>query len=232
MVVAVILAGGLGTRLREIVPDVPKPMAPINGRPFLEHQMDYWIAQGVTRFVLSVGYRAEIIMSHFGDSYAGADVSYAVEERPLGTGGGLLLAAAGLDEDFLVLNGDTYFEVALSTLRERHRAGGADWTIALFRSDETKRYLGFDVAPDGRVLGLSPKHGEAAPLANGGVYLMKPSALASAGFAAGSNLSLENDLLPAFLSGARRVFGVACQGRFIDIGVPEDYTQAQSFLSN
>src|SRR5215471_11172514 len=92
MTLAVILAGGLGTRLRGTVPDVPKPMAPIRGRPFLEYQLDYWIGKGINRFVLSVGYRHEVIIDHFGASYRGAELSYAIEHTPLGTGGALLLA--------------------------------------------------------------------------------------------------------------------------------------------
>src|SRR5205085_7892557 len=103
----VVLAGGLGTRLRSAVPDVPKPMAPIAGRPFLEYQLDYWIGKGIDRFVLSVGYRHELIIDHFKARYRGAHIAYAIESSPLGTGGGLLRAVneARLDSPFLVLNG-------------------------------------------------------------------------------------------------------------------------------
>ena len=115
MTTAIILAGGLGTRLRSTVPDLPKPMAPIAGRPFLAHQMDHWIGQGVSRFVLSVGYRHEAISSHFGRRFHGAAIDYVVETSPLGTGGAVKLATAGLprDEYTLLLNGDTYFDVPL-----------------------------------------------------------------------------------------------------------------------
>ena len=115
MTTAIILAGGLGTRLRSAVPDLPKPMAPIAGRPFLAHQMDHWIGQGVSRFVLSVGYRHEAISSHFGRRFHGAAIDYVVETSPLGTGGAVKLATAGLprDEYTLLLNGDTYFDVPL-----------------------------------------------------------------------------------------------------------------------
>jgi D-glycero-alpha-D-manno-heptose 1-phosphate guanylyltransferase len=85
MITAIVLAGGLGTRLRSVVPDLPKPMAPIKGRPFLEYQLDYWIAQGVDRFVLSLGYRHEVIVEHFGNSYQGVKLDYVVEPTPLGT---------------------------------------------------------------------------------------------------------------------------------------------------
>ena len=84
---AIILAGGLGTRLRETVPNLPKPMVPIHNRPFLEHQMDYWIEQGITQFILSVGYLKDIIINHFGNSYKGVSIDYAIDTSPLGTGG-------------------------------------------------------------------------------------------------------------------------------------------------
>src|ERR1700689_3743433 len=89
---AIILAGGKVTRLRGEVPDLPKPLAPVDGRPFLEHQMSYWVSQGVTRFVLSVGYKAEMIISRFGSQFRDAQVVYAIEDKPLGTGGALLFA--------------------------------------------------------------------------------------------------------------------------------------------
>ena len=108
---AIILAGGLGTRLRNTVPDLPKPMAPINGRPFLEYLLDYWITQGVENFVISVGYRHQQIVSHFGNRYKKANLQYAIEDTPLGTGGGLCLAITKLPvlEPFLLLNGENNF---------------------------------------------------------------------------------------------------------------------------
>src|SRR5512135_2706910 len=169
---AIILAGGLGTRLRRTVPDLPKPMAPVSGRPFLEYQMDYWIAQGISHFILSVGYRHEDIMNHFGNRYQDASVEYCIEETPLGTGGGVLLAAEkiGHNQPFLLLNGDTYFAVDLKTLDEFSRANKADWTFSLFRTSEEGRYMGMDVSPQGRILELKSGTGQPDRLANGGVY--------------------------------------------------------------
>ena len=103
MITAVILAGGLGTRLRSVVPDLPKPMAPVNGRPFLACQMDYWLQQGIQHFVLSVGYRHQSIMDYFGSNYCGSPVEYVVEDTPLGTGGGLLLAVEKLIKESLIM---------------------------------------------------------------------------------------------------------------------------------
>ena len=110
MTEAIVLAGGLGSRLKAAVPDVPKPMAPINGRPFLEYLVDYWAGQGVDRFVLSVGYKREVIEEHFAVRHKGMEMDYAVENQPRGTGGGLLLALKHLRRSgtFLILNGDTF----------------------------------------------------------------------------------------------------------------------------
>lgn len=230
---AVILAGGLGTRLRGVVGDIPKPMAPVGGRPFLEHQLDYWIKQGIRHFVLSVGYRREIIMKHFGEKYRDARIEYAVEEAPLGTGGGLLLAVKRLDPHapFLLLNGDTFFEVSLAELAGVHIQNRSDWTFSLFRTDEKKRYLGMDVDPGGRILSLRPDPGQPGQFANGGVYLVNPESLSAPVCKPGLKLSLEDDILPALFAGGTRFFGYECRGRFIDIGLPEDYLRSSEILT-
>ncbi len=231
MITAVVLAGGLGTRLREAVADVPKPMAPINGRPFLEHQLDYWAGQGVARFILSVGYRHDTISRHFGASYRGIPVAYAIESQPLGTGGGLLLAARELAVagPFLVLNGDTHFEVALGTLREFHAARGADITLSLFRSPQQGRYTGLDIGAAGEVLSLNA--GQKGGLANGGVYLMERRFLDGGPWRPSSPVSLEEDILPTALRAGKRMFSMEFTGRFLDIGIPEDYARAGELLS-
>lgn len=220
----------MGTRLRSAVPDLPKPMAPVHGRPFLAHQMDYWIDQGVNRFIVSVGYMKEVIMDHFGASYRATPLSYAIEDEPLGTGGGLLLAAQGLSEPFLVLNGDTFFGVGLDVLLEFHAAHQSEWTFSLFRTNEIGRYMGLDVKADGEIVSLKSGTGQPGRLANGGVYLINPSVLAMAKFAPGQKLSLEDDLLPAFLAQGGKLHGLECPGGFIDIGVPQDYFRAAEVL--
>lgn len=231
---AIVLAGGLGTRLRGTVPDVPKPMAPVNGRPFLEHQLDYWIGQGIHDFILSVGYRREVIMDHFAGTYRGAAIRYVCEDEPLGTGGGLLLAAAELpaDRSILVLNGDTFFEVPLANLSAFHIQHRSSWTFALFRTDECGRYMGMQVAADGRILALrSGMAGQSGFLANGGVYLVEREPLASCGFVKGAKASLEDDIMPAILAAGGCFHGFECAGRFIDIGVPDDYFRAAGLLT-
>jgi len=230
---AIILAGGLGTRLRGVVPDLPKPMAPVNGRPFLQHQLDFWIGQGISRFVFSVGYKHEAITGHFGSNYRGAEIRYAVEDQPLGTGGGLLLAAPYLPDHgpFLVLNGDTYFEVALEALLAFHSTNRADITLALFRTQVDGRYMEVRTGPRGDILDLKSAAGIKGGLANGGVYLIERIALESLSWNHRSPLSLEDDILPDAARAGRRLMGFECAGRFIDIGVPEDYARAASLLA-
>lgn len=232
MTTAIILAGGLGTRLRAAVPDLPKPMAPIDGRPFLEHQMDYWLDQGVRRFILSVGYRREHIIGHFGRRYRGAAIEYAIEEQPLGTGGGLSLALALLkgDEPVLLLNGDTFFEATLASLRDFFQARRAQWVFSLFRTDEAGRYMGMAVDDDGCTTSLRSGHSVVGALANAGVYLVDPGAVRAANFQPGERFSLEDDLLPRLQSSGARLYGKEFSGRFIDIGVPADYARAAAIL--
>ena len=230
--IAIILAGGLGTRLKETVPNLPKPMAPIRNRPFLEHQMDYWIKQGINRFILSVGYLKELIIEHFGNTYKGIPIEYAIENEPLGTGGGLLLAEKGLTEPFLVLNGDTFIEVDLDNLYEFHLERKSEWTFSLFRTSQFERYMGIDVSPNGEILSLKSESKKSSGLANGGVYLIEPSVLGSLTFKAGDKASLEDELLPNFISNGGVLYGKECKGKFIDIGVPEDYYQAIDILPN
>ena len=231
MTTAVVLAGGLGTRLRSAVPNMPKPMAPLDGRPFLACLMDYWISQGVNHFVVSVGYMKEVIMDYFGSSYRSIPIAYAIEETPLGTGGGLLLAAQGIMEPFLVLNGDTFFEVDLAKLLKFHTKSASDWTFSLFRTSDFGRYMGMEVSENGKIISLKMDSEAQNRLANGGAYLVSPSSLEKSGFKAGEKFSLEDELLPALMSQECNLFGIEFNDSFIDIGIPQDYLRAANILS-
>ena len=230
---ALILAGGLGTRLREAVPDVPKPMAPIRNRPFLEHQMDYWIGQGVTRFILSVGYKHELIETHFGSMYRQCPVVYAREATPLGTGGGLLLGL-GLAQDELVLalNGDTFFDVSLTDMRTRHDAAHADVTVALRRVAHNDRYGEVALDKQGMVLSFSSAASGGEGIINGGIYLLRPAALLGLGYVPGDKVALEQDLFPRLFKAGKRMAGFISDTTFIDIGIPDDYYRASDVLPN
>jgi D-glycero-alpha-D-manno-heptose 1-phosphate guanylyltransferase len=185
------------------------------------------------RFVLSVGYRHEAIVAHFGDSYHGVPLSHSIETTPLGTGGGLLLA---LDRvaghlPFLLLNGDTYFEADLGALHRFHAAKQSEWTFSLFRSPQDGRYMGMGVDDSGRITTLKSGSAGCGQWANGGVYLVDPDLLRAGPWAPGARLSLEDDILPAAFDSGRRLYGLECAGAFIDIGVPEDYLRAPGLLT-
>jgi D-glycero-alpha-D-manno-heptose 1-phosphate guanylyltransferase len=229
---AIILAGGLGTRLRSAVPDVPKPMAPIRGRPFLEYLMTYWVSQGITRFVLSVGYRRQTIEEHFGQRYGAAEIDYAVEATPLGTGGGLIIAMSKMRSQgpWLVLNGDTFFEVNRNELAQFHDERGADATLALHPVDDNRRYTGVELAADQRITQLTSAAG-GRRLVNGGVYLLGAALLAGLPYRAGDRVSLETEILENALLRHKRLYGMVSPGAFIDIGVPDDYARAAELLT-
>jgi D-glycero-alpha-D-manno-heptose 1-phosphate guanylyltransferase len=232
MTTAVILAGGLGTRLRSVVPNMPKPMAKIGERPFLEYLMDYWINQGVTQFVLSVGYKSRIIIDHFGSKYKKIPITYAEEIEPLGTGGALILAAQGLNKPFLLLNGDTYFEVSFKELNFFHQHNQSDWTIALFKANEPDRYGGITLDANSNISHLKTAKSQSGEFANGGVYLINPMILDCSLFEPGKKYSLEDEVLPVLITGKKKIMGFKQSGRFLDIGIPSDYHFAQSFIPN
>jgi D-glycero-alpha-D-manno-heptose 1-phosphate guanylyltransferase len=233
MTSAIILAGGLGTRLRAAVPDLPKPMAPVNEKPFLAHLMQYWIAQGVDHMVLSVGYRYQMIIDYFGTQFEGISLEYAIEEAPLGTGGGLILASKKVNqkENFLLLNGDTYFEVELKDLINFSNKTNADWCFSLFRTAEEGRYLGLNILPDGQITSFKSSTGSLERLANGGVYLVNPRALSSIPLMCEDKLSLEEDVFGMGMEMGQRFYAVEFQNTFIDIGVPDDYRRSSILLA-
>ena len=225
---AFILCGGLGMRLRQVVSSVPKPMAPVVGRPFLEYLLDFWITQGVSDFVLAVGYKHESICQHFGQSYRGIPVSFSVEDAPLGTGGALLLALQRFPskDSILLLNGDTYFEVSLIAMKETMEAKSADGVIALFEGQQDERYAGVALDDAGRIVSLSSQQSEGVRYFNGGVYLLGPEFFNESRWQREGTLSLETEWIPGALRAGMRIYGYPGNGPFIDIGVPEDYARA------
>jgi D-glycero-alpha-D-manno-heptose 1-phosphate guanylyltransferase len=206
-------------------------MAPVKGRPFLEHLMNYWIAQGIGHFVISVGYKYEHIIQYFGDSYQTAKIEYSIEETPLGTGGGLLLAHNKLNaqKPFLLLNGDTYFKVSLTRLIAFASHHDADWSFCLFRTNEKDRYTPLSLAPDGKISSFSSCKGVNGGLANGGVYWVAPKGL-DLQIARQTPVSLENDIFPLALQTGKKLMGIEFDEPFIDIGVPSDYLRAGTLL--
>lgn len=217
-----ILAGGFGTRLRSEVPDLPKPLAPVAGRPFLTYLLDRYAAAGMRRTILATGYLGDIVEQTIGTHWSGMEVVYSREETPLGTGGAIAAAARlAKGEGLHVCNGDTYLEYSPSALEAAAREGGM--SIALARVDDVSRYGAVDVE-QGRVLRFHEKRPGGAGLINAGSYFLSAQVLAS--LPAEVAFSFEKQVLePAVADG--RVGALVDTAEFIDIGVPEDFRRAQ-----
>ncbi|UBM57914.1 HAD-IIIA family hydrolase [Marinilongibacter aquaticus] len=226
---ALILAGGKGTRLRSVVQDVPKPMAPISGKPFLHYQMKYLKGLGISRFVLSVGYKQELIREEIGLEFEGVPVVYAIEEEPLGTGGGLRHALQYCQTDTpLVCNGDTFFEINLSKLFYVHRTSEALLTFSVREIDNNGRFGGLQIEEDASVSGFVAKDVLGKTFINAGTYVLhKGKFLAST---EASRFSLEDDFLAKRVSQGNFVACAFRDSKFIDIGIPEDYEKAQTLI--
>jgi D-glycero-alpha-D-manno-heptose 1-phosphate guanylyltransferase len=229
---AVILAGGIGSRLKTVVHDRPKPMAEINGRPFLEYQLDYLVGQGITRAILSVGYKYESILQYFGNGYKTMELHYAIEDQPLGTGGGILNALRfAISDTLFIVNGDTFFPVSFSEMKKNFTLKNADLLIALHQVSNAGRYGTILTDRNRRILQFREKSDEdRAGLINGGIYLMKGELLLNRTFP--MVFSFEKDFLEKY-SGEMQFYGRVFENEFLDIGVPESYEQAKlSFFKN
>lgn len=229
---AIILAGGLGTRLSSLLPNIPKPMAPIYQKPFLSYLIDYWIGEGIEHFVISVGYRKENIMDYFGYTYKGIPLNYSIEDTPLGTGGALLRALRQInsDDDVLLLNGDTFFEVKLSTLRTFMALKKSDFLISLFKSEQIDRYMGVELNSEGVITSLDISKKKPYYLVNGGVYLINPHFFDNLDYKPDEFLSLEKNILTNLIGQKKLIYGLQLDGRFIDIGIPDDYRKTEVFF--
>jgi D-glycero-alpha-D-manno-heptose 1-phosphate guanylyltransferase len=225
---AIILAGGFGTRLCEVVSDVPKPMAPIAGRPFLEILLTSLSRKGFTRAILALGYKSEIIISHFGNRFAKMAIDYVVEDQPLGTGGAVRLAINKVTQDHIfIFNGDTYLDLEASVVEQSWKQSSNPKIVGC-QVPDTARY-GRLVVDKTRVVGFSEKGVSGPGLINAGCYVLPRNALDN--FKAGEAFSLETHyLIPHVASERFDLF--TTQGKFIDIGVPEDYARAQTELAN
>ena len=223
---AIVLAGGFGTRLRHIVPDVPKPMAPMDaaGTPFLQFLLDELLRQGVERVVLSTGYLDEVIVSYFGTSYRGMAIQYSHEDTPLFTGGAVKKALTCCAEpQVFVLNGDTFFGVDLPAMLQQHCAQRADFTIAVKEMRDFDRYGTVVFGEDRRIQAFCEKQPCACGWINGGVYCLRRDLLQDF---PQEKFSLEKDFMEKYPE-KLRLSAFLSDGYFIDIGIPEDYYRAQ-----
>ena len=225
---AIILAGGLGTRLRSVITDIPKPMAPVRGKPFLAYLMDYWIEQGIENFVLSIGYLGDKIQKYFGNQYCNKSIIYSFEQKPLGTGGGLRQALFLLkehNERAVILNGDTWYVV---NLLEMCTSAKLPITLALKSMSESDRYSGVAIDSDKRITAFGVDTSKST-LVNGGCYLIEVKIIKEMLLRFPEKFSLEQDfLVPMATLG---FVGASIQDQeFLDIGVPDDYKTAVNIL--
>jgi len=229
-----ILAGGLGTRLRQAVPDRPKPMAPAAGKPFLEYLVEWLRDQGFDDLVLCVGHRADQVRAHFGDGRRwGGHIAYAVDASPLGTGGALKNAGEHVTGTTLVLNGDSYLEVHLRAMVDAHRArraadGRAVGTLATVRVEDTSAGGALEMEGAGRIGGFREK-GEAGPgWINGGIYVLEPEVWEA--IPEGRPVSIERETFPHLLTQGYHLYAYPVGGFFVDIGTPQGYRRFQQYM--
>lgn len=225
---AIILAGGLGTRLRAAVPDLPKCMAPVLAKPFIGYLTDYLHQQGIQKFVFSLGYKHELVEQYLLTQYGGLDIHCSVEANPLGTGGAVVLARKmTVDKDVLVINGDSFFKANLAELCTLHEMGNADCTLALKPMRNFDRYGVVELNTDNSVSNFKEKQFFQKGLINGGLYALNSFNFSKEDFP--EAFSFEKDYLEKF-AGARRFYGLVQDEYFIDIGIPEDFERAQTEL--
>ena len=224
---AILLAGGLGTRLRSVVNDRPKPMALIGDRPFMEYVVHELSRYGIDEIIFAVGYKGSMVEEYFGDgSRFGVKVSYAYEEELLGTAGAIKNAGRFVTEDtFFVLNADTFYQMDYGRLLRVKAENRLAMALVLREVPDISRY-GAAVLDGAMLAGFNEKTAEKRPgTINGGVYLMNRELLSEI---PEGKISLENEMIPKWMAEGKRLGGFVNDGYFIDIGIPEDYFKFQA----
>ncbi len=224
----IILAGGLGTRLRSVVSDLPKCMAPVNGKPFLNYVIDYFMQQGISNFIFSLGYKHEVIIEYLQQLTAHSSeftVEYSIEQEPLGTGGAIKKACGLVKaENVFVTNGDTLFKAEIASLQSFHITKTADCTLALKPMKDFNRYGVIELNEDNSIKKFSEKKHYQNGLINGGLYMLNVEDFLSESLP--EKFSFETGYLENSYS-TKKMYGLVQDEYFIDIGIPEDYERAQ-----
>lgn len=228
-VTAVVLAGGLGTRLSTVVNDRPKVLAEIGGKPFLAYLLDFLSTSGIHSVVLCTGFLGEQVRTRFGERYGNLNLNYSQESSPLGTAGALRLALPMVkSESVLIMNGDSFCDANLKTFWEWHSRHDAGASILLVEMSDTRRFGRVVASADGLVLRFDEKDEKGlAGFINAGIYLIKRRLLLE--IPEDGSVSMERDIIPGWVG--HRLFGYRCKARFIDIGTPESYASAAEFFS-
>ncbi|HEY6503742.1 MAG TPA: HAD-IIIA family hydrolase [Chitinophagaceae bacterium] len=225
---AIILAGGLGTRLRDAVPDLPKCMAPVAGRPFLFYVINYLRSQGIEKFIFALGYKHEVIEEYLAGQFATLNYQCVIEDEPLGTGGAIRLACKkAAEQNVLIANGDTLFKIKGGKLFSLHLERGAHCTLALKPMNDFDRYGVVETGESNIIRNFKEKQFYSSGLINGGIYVLNTKSFLAEDFP--EKFSFEKDYLEKLFN-QRKFYGLADDGYFIDIGIPEDYNRAQKEL--
>jgi NDP-sugar pyrophosphorylase family protein len=228
-VTAAILAGGMGTRLRSVLADRPKVLAPVHGRPYLTHLLDQLAAAGISAVVLLTGHGAGQVSETLGASYADMRLIHSPEVKPLGTGGALRNALSKLTSaDVLLQNGDSWCDVELADFLKFHRMNDAELSVVLVKAADPSRFGQVRVAADERVVCFEEKTAGGSGWINAGIYLIARSLIRE--IQAEQDVSLEREMIPRWIQEGKKVFGYRHTGRFLDIGTPESYAAAERFI--
>jgi len=223
---AVVLAGGLGTRLRRVVTDLPKPMAPIGNKPFLEYILKYLEKNGIKRVILSVGYKWEIIQEYFGYEFENIELIYSVEDEPLGTGGAIKKAMNQVENSQVyIINGDTFFDVNLKTLDLKDKS---KLILSLKHMTDFDRYGCVENDENNLVTAFTEKSYRKSGNINGGIYLASKDIFNE--YDLDEKFSFEEFMQENFKK--LQISSTIFDNYFIDIGIPEDYEKAQSEIKN
>lgn len=223
---AIILAGGLGTRLRSVVNDVPKCMAPVNGIPFINFIVSYLKNEGVTKFIFSLGYKHELITAYLDKTFPELDKHYSIETEQLGTGGAIKKACEFVSgENVLALNGDTLFNIDIHSFLKEHKEKAAECTVALKEMKDFSRYGSVEVNKDDSITAFHEKKYCEKGLINGGIYAMQTKSFLNKNLP--TVFSFEKEYLEKFVLDGK-VAGFKKDYYFIDIGIPEDYQKFQN----
>ena len=226
----IILAGGLGTRLRSVVADIPKCMATVAGKPFLYYVIEHFKKQGIEKFIFSLGYKHEMIEAWLNEQYPLLFMQSSVEEEPLGTGGAIKMACTlATEKNVLVINGDTLFSIDVKMLSAFHHTSGADCTLSLKPMQHFDRYGVVEMHEDHSIALFKEKQPYENGLINGGVYALNAVKFLQEDLP--EKFSFEKDYLEKYYT-QRRMYGIVQDKYFIDIGIPEDYERAQQELAN
>jgi D-glycero-alpha-D-manno-heptose 1-phosphate guanylyltransferase len=220
----IILAGGLGTRLRSEVPELPKCMAPVNGRPFIDFVIDYFFSQNIESFIFALGYKSDILRRHLVENYRHLSIEFTVEEEPLGTGGAIKLACSKTTgEHVFIANGDTLFKADINALTEMHLSKESQCTLTLKPMQDFDRFGRVAVDENNCVVSFDEKKYYQDGLINGGLYALDVQHFLNKNFE--QKFSFEKDYLEKFARQGK-FFASVQSAYFIDMGIPEDYHRA------